>query len=236
MKDYKYTDEDITFYIQVYKEFVDVHVCLLKLRKVFKKSNIILLSDGDYDTRYKIFEKRFNVKFVMGRRLIGIENGGKMLERAFKIFLKNKTKYFIKIDPDTNVHRRFKYLLHGNIIFGTLEHETVTNKTKLDPPNVQGGFIGLPSKSIEKIIKSNILKSDKLLDYKKTYMKNIPELYILAERDKRISDDFMLRYICNELKINFVNFDEVFSSFFLIEEELEKDYAVTHPHKIRVVS
>ena len=51
------------------------------------------------------------------------------------IFFEQPTRYLLKIDPDTVIHRRFKYLPVRNGLFGTLQ-------TQVESPSIQGGCMG----------------------------------------------------------------------------------------------
>ena len=225
-----YCDKDITFYVQVFKEVADIRICLKYLRRYYKESRIILISDGDNDPRYRKIACRYKAEYIAGERLYTVENGGRMIQRMFNAYLEKPSDYLIKLDPDTRVHRRFRYLPYGKIIFGTLEWQTVGCKTPLNPPNVQGGCIGFTSVAAREITESGLLLSDELLDYRNTYADNF-DIIDRAENAGLISFDFITRYVCRCLNISPVPFDEVYSVYRGNIASHGEDYAVTHPHK-----
>ena len=229
---YDYCDKDITFYVQVFNDVADVRLCLKCLRKHYQESRIILISDGNHDPRCKKLAYRYNVEYIAGERLYTVENGGKMIQRMFNVYLKEPSNYLIKLDPDSRVHRRFRYLPQGKIIFGTLEWTTVGCKTPLDPPNVQGGCVGFTLIAAREITDSGLLLGDELLDYRGTYADNW-DIIDRAENAGLISFDFITRYVCRCLKIPPVPFEEVYSVYRGDIASHGQGYAITHPHKIQ---
>src|SRR5947207_3437638 len=105
-----YRDEDLTFFALTYHDYDATAECLADLRKHYPGSRVILRSDGDPDSRFPTLAASNEVDFRGESRLFGIENGGAVIERMFTLFLESPTPYLFKIDPDTVIHRRFKYL------------------------------------------------------------------------------------------------------------------------------
>ncbi|MEJ7711478.1 MAG: hypothetical protein WKF84_16830 [Pyrinomonadaceae bacterium] len=158
MKDYTdtYDDEDLTFYVQIYKDYLYAEACLRHLRRHYRRSRVIIISDGDDDPRYEQLAERYQADYTAGEALYPVENGGKMIQRMLDAFLTKPSSYFIKIDTDTRVHRRFRYLPKGRCVFGTLEWETSRGQAKLDFPNVQGGCTGFTLESAREIAESKL--------------------------------------------------------------------------------
>lgn len=232
MENIHYTpdDSDITFYIQVYRDFQDAEHCLKQLRLHYRTSRVIIISDGDNDSRYERLSSQFNTEYRKGERLYPVEHGGRMLQRMFDAFLEQPSSYLIKLDTDTRVHRRLQYTPRGKVVFGTLEWETHQGKTKLDFPNIQGGCLCFTLDSARAIADSKLLLSERLLDYRETYADN-PDIIARAQNVGLISSDFVIRYVCRQLNIPFIQFDEVKS---LYRGRIPSDgggFAVTHPHK-----
>ena len=71
------------------------------------------------------------------------------------IFFEQPTRYLLKIDPDTVIHRRFKYLPVRNGLFGTLQTQVVS-------PSVQGGCMGFTQQVARQILQSEMLRDSRL--------------------------------------------------------------------------
>lgn len=226
----QYDDGDLTFHLQVYRDYDYAAASLKHLRRIYPASRVIITSDGDDDPRYPALAARYQAEYTVGAKLYPIENGGKMVQRMLDAFLARPSKYLFKIDTDTRIHRRFRYLPQGRCIFGTLEWETLRGQFKLGYPNVQGGCVGFTLETAREMAESQLLLSEDLLDYRRTYADN-PDTVYRAEKKGIISTDFVTRYACMRLGIESVSFDEVFSIYRGDIPLNGKGYAVTHPHK-----
>ncbi|MDT4968323.1 MAG: hypothetical protein QOJ64_3060, partial [Acidobacteriota bacterium] len=151
----EYGDDDLTFFALVYKNYDATAECLLDLRRHYPSSRVILRSDGDPDPRFPILARRNEVDFRAEPRLFGIENGGAVIERMLVIFLEKPTRYLIKIDPDTVIHRRFQYLPIRSGLFGTPQGGEET-------PSIQGGCIGFTRDIAQRILQSGMLRDSRL--------------------------------------------------------------------------
>lgn len=226
----QYDDGDLTFYLQVYRDYDYAAACLKQLRRIYPHSRVIIISDGDDDSRYAPLAERYQAEYQAGEKLYPIANGGKMIQRMLDAFLAKPSKYLFKIDTDTRVHRRFRYLPQGRCIFGTLEWETLRGQFKLGYPSVQGGCVGFTLEAAREMAESRILLSPDLLDYRRTYADN-PDTVYRAEKKGIISTDFVTRYACMQLGIDSISFDEVYSLYRGDIPLNGKGFAVTHPHK-----
>src|ERR1051325_4483213 len=150
-----YCDDDLTFFALTYKDYEATVKCLRDLRKHYPVSRVILRSDGDPDPRFPLLARSNKVEFHQESRLFGIENGGAIIERMLELFLERPTRYLFKIDPDTVIHRRCKYLQVRSGVFGTLQCETET-------PSIQGGCMGFTRDAAEQILKSGRLRDSRL--------------------------------------------------------------------------
>lgn len=227
-----HADSALTFYLQVYRDPAAAAQCLRSLRRHYPRSRVIVLSDGDDDPRFAVLARKHGAEYHLGERLYPVENGGRMVHRMLEIFLESPSDFLIKIDTDTCVHRRFRYLPEGHAVYGTLEWQTWGCGTKLDFPNVQGGCTLYSLDAARRIVSSGLLLSDDLLDYEATYA-DTADIVARARDDGLISTDFVSRWVCRELGIMPQEFDEVRS---LYRGEIAKDgegFAVTHPHKLR---
>ena len=219
-----YRDEDLTFFAQVYKNYDAAAECLGDLRKHYPASRVILRSDGDSDPRFPTLAERNDAEFRSESRLFGIENGGAVIERMLVIFLERPTRYLFKIDPDTVIHRRFKYLPVRSGLFGTLqlEHET---------PSIQGGCLGITRDAAEQILRSGMLR-DRRLREPAEFINDSPYFVRMAHRARRCglaSFDWMVPWVAGELGISIYPFDEVNSGWRQAPPNPDQRYAVSHP-------
>lgn len=219
-----YCDDDLTFFALTYKNYDATAECLADLRKHYPESRVILRSDGDPDPRLPIIAKRHNTDFRGESRLFGIENGGAVIERMLVIFLEKPTRYLFKIDPDTVIHRRFRYLPVRSGLFGTLQCEQET-------PSVQGGCMGFTRDAAEQILRSEMLRDSRLREPAK-FINDSPYFFRMAHRADRCglaSFDWIVPWIAGELGIAIYSFDEVNSGWKQPPPNPEQRYAVSHP-------
>lgn len=219
-----YRDDNLTFFLLVYKDYDATTNCIRDLRKQFPTSRVIFRSDGDPDPRFALLAETNNVDFRGESRLFGIENGGEVIERMLVLFLERPTRYLFKIDPDTVIHRRFKYLPVRNGIFGTLQLEH-------DTPSVQGGCLGITHDAAELILRSQLLRDSRLREPAK-FINDSPYFFRMADRANRCglaSFDWILPWIASELEIPIYKFDEVNSGWKQAPPNPDLRYAVTHP-------
>ena len=219
-----YSDEDLTFFALTYKNYEATEECLADLRKHYSRSRVILRSDGDPDPRFPILAKRHRVDFRGESRLFGIENGGAVIERMLTIFLEQSTRYLFKIDPDTVIHRRFRYLPVRSGLFGTLQCEK-------DTPSVQGGCMGFTRDAAEQILESQMLRDSRLSEPAK-FIDDSPYFFRMAHRADRCglaSFDWTVPWIAGELGISIYSFDEVNSGWQQPPPNPDQRYAVSHP-------
>ena len=219
-----YREDDLTFFSLVYKDYDATMECVRDLRKHFPTCRVILRSDGDPDPRFLLLAEQNNVDFHGEPRLFGIENGGAIIERMLVLFLERPTRYLFKIDPDTVIHRRFKYLPVSRGIFGTLqlEHET---------PSIQGGCLGFTRDAAELILQSQMLRDSRLQEPDK-FINDSPYFVRMAHRANRCglaSFDWILPWIATELGIPIYSFDEVNSGWQQPPPNPNQRYAVSHP-------
>lgn len=224
-----YCDEDLTFFALTYKNYDATAECLTDLRKHYPKSRVILRSDGDPDPRFPLLSRRHSVDFRAESRLFGIENGGVVIERMLMLFLEKPTQYLFKIDPDTVIHRRFKYLPVPSGVFGTPQTEQET-------PSIQGGCMGFTRDAAEQILKSEMLRDSRLREPAK-FINDSPYFFRMAHRAHRCglaSFDWIVPWIASKLGISMYSFDEVNSGWQQPPPNPEQRYAVSHPRTATV--
>lgn len=222
-----YGDDDLTFFALTYKDYEATEECLGDLRRHYPGSRVILRSDGDPDLRFPILARQYNVDFRGESRLFGIENGGAVIERMLELFFGQPTRYLLKIDPDTVIHRRFGYLPVRDGLFGTPQggHEH---------PSIQGGCMGLTRAAAAQILQSKLLRDERLRDPAK-FINDSPYFVRMAHRASRCglaSFDWMLPWIASELKIPIYPFDEVNSGWQQPPPNPNQRYAVSHPRSM----
>jgi hypothetical protein len=219
-----YSDDDLTFFALVYRDYDAATACLKDLREHYPSSRVILRSDGDPDPRFPLLASGRSVDFHRESRLFGIENGGAVIERMIELFLERPTRYLFKIDPDTVIHRRFKYLPVRCGVFGTLQCEAKT-------PSVQGGCMGFTRDSADQILQSRMLRDKRLKDPAK-FISDSPYFFRMADRANRCglaSFDWIVPWVAGELGIPLYRFDEVNCGWQQPPPNPEGRYAVSHP-------
>ena len=221
-----YSDQDLTFFALAYQDYDATAECLTDLRKHYSTSRVILRSDGDPDPRLPLLAESNNVDFRSESRLFGIENGGAIIERMLVLFLERPTRYLFKIDPDTVIHRRFRYLPLRHGVFGTLQCEQ-------DTPSVQGGCMGFTRDVAEQILNSGLLRDCRLHEPAK-YIDDSPYFFRMTDRANRCglaSFDWIVPWVASELGIPLFAFDEVNSGWRQPPPSPEGRYAVSHPRR-----
>ncbi len=225
-----YCDDDLTFFALTYKDYEATAECLADLRKNYSESRVILRSDGDPDPRFQILAKRHKADFRGESRLFGIENGGAVIERMLALFLEKPTRYLLKIDPDTVIHRRFHYLPVRRGLFGTLQTEPET-------PSIQGGCMGFTRDAAEQILLSEMLRDGRLREPAK-FINDSRYFVRMADRANRCglaSFDWIVPWIASELGIPIYSFDEVNSGWQQAPPNPNQRYAVSHPRAVQLM-
>ena len=218
-----YGDDDLTFFALTYQDYEATAECLGDLRKHYSASRVILRSDGDPDPRLPILAQRHQVDFREETRLFGIENGGAVIERMLVLFMEEPTRYLLKIDSDTVIHRRFRYLPLRSGLFGTLQGGRAT-------PSIQGGCLGFTRDSAEQILRSDMLRDPRLREPAK-FVDDSPYFVRMTHRANRCglaSFDWILPWIARELGIPIYPFYEVNSDW----QQPSQRYAVSHPRAV----
>ena len=221
-----YCDGDLTFFALTYKNYDATAECLRDLRAHYSSSRVILRSDGDPDPRLPILAEHHNADFREESRLFKIENGGAVIERMLELFAEKPTRYLFKIDPDTVIHRRFRYLPTRNGLFGTLQG-------RLTHPSIQGGCLGLTQDAAEQILRSNLLRDSRLKNPEK-FIGDSPYFVRMAHRASRCglaSFDWIVPWVARELGIPIFAFAEVNSGWKQPPPNSNQRYAVSHPRR-----
>jgi len=219
-----FKDDHLTFFALTYENYEATAECLMDLRKHYPSSRVILRSDGDTNPQLPILAERYRVDFRGEGRLFGIQNGGAIIERMLMLFCERPTSYLLKIDPDTVIHRRFKYLPVRNGLFGTLQ-------TEEESPSIQGGCMGFTREAVEQILQSEMLRDSRLKE-PHNFINDSPYFFRMADRANRCglaSFDWIVPWIASALGIPMYAFDEVNSGWQMAPPNPDQRYAVTHP-------
>ncbi|MBL4672052.1 MAG: DUF4214 domain-containing protein [Arenicella sp.] len=221
-----YTDDDLSFFMGTYKDAERAEGALSRLRQHYPNAALQIRSDGDPDPANERLSKRFKANYTEGERLYPIENGGALVAKTFELFLRQPRAFFLKIDPDTSIDRRFDYLLDQVAVFGSLQH----TRARL---SVQGGFTGATRETVEKIVDSGLLLDPRLRNPKK-YQDQSSYFRRMAMRSQRCglsSFDWILGWASAELGIPILPFDEVHcrwkANINFSNDDLK--FALTHP-------
>ena len=217
-----YTDADLTFYLQVCRDYQRADWCLQNLRRHFPTSRVIVISDGDPDRRYAAFIDRHRVEYHIGEELYPLWHGGRIIERLLGCWGAN-TAYLFKLDTDTLVQRRFRWLPGEELsVFG-------------NGVPTQGGCIGFTRAAGAKLLNSGLLTHPVLTRPEQSWAvmadgtMNSVALSIVR-RDGRVRTDWLIGWCCRQLSIPQIHFAEVFSQWRdPVPDGL--DVAVSHPHK-----
>jgi hypothetical protein len=222
-------DEGITFYLTVHRDLLLAERCVRLIRQHYPGSPILMVSDGDDDPGYTQLGRRYALDYRPDRWLYGLPSRGALLLRMLRGFLQAPTPWLIKVDTDTLIHRRLRWLPVGMCVFGTLEQTTSSRHEPLDPPNVQGGCVGMTQAAATRLLESGALESPWLADPRATWASCLDMTERLASG--LVSFDFMLRWACIQARVSIVEFPEVLSQWRGPVANARQRYALTHPHK-----
>ncbi len=222
-----YADSDLTFFMGMYQDLERAKIALQELRKHFSDARVVVRSDGDSSTDNRLLESMFDVEYYEETRLYPVENGGAMIQRVLSLYLENPTPYLIKLDTDTKVHRRFRYLPTENGVFGSLQ------KSLNGCFSIQGGCVGFSELAASAIVESGILNDARLKD-PNAHRRESRYFARIGNRAKRCnltSFDWVVGWAAYELEIPQFEFREIHSRGEAKHSADNQDlrYAMTHP-------
>jgi len=222
----QYSDRDLTFVMHVYRDHDLAQWCLGNLRQQYPDARVTVISEGDPDPRHREFIERFAVEYIEGNRLYPIEHGGRLIHRFLASYLQKPTRWLFKIDPDTGIHRRFRYL-PASPIFGSFNPGNIS---------LQGGCIGFSREAAYRLYNSGLLLAEELKDYRRTWARHpqgqlIPAVMQRAQVQGLISVDWIVAYCCRRLGISQQSFDDICCTWKTYVPNPQLRYAVTHPCK-----
>ncbi len=216
----------------VFRNFELTDASLQELRDHFPRARVVVRSDGDSDPRYRVLSRRYGVDYRAEERLFSARHGGAVVQRMFEIFLEKPTAYLFKIDPDTQIHRRFRYLPAETAMFGTVQGAP-------DYLSIQGGCIGFTRDAAERISDSRLLLDPTLRDCRADWPSHLAKL-ARRKRDQGLASfDWSLGWAADQIGIPLIDFPEVYSIYgevVSLPEEEKSTYAVTHPKLVSEAS
>ena len=216
-----YVDTDLTFALHTYHDAELANWCMGNVRKQFPDCRIILLSDGDTDARLPAFAEKNNAEFSITERLMLTNKGTEFLKNRLAKFMLKPTKFLLKIDPDSGVHRRFRYLpaydVFGNVVYGS----------NIGPKEVYGGFVGTSLQAVTEMLASGVLDSAELKSVLRTWKVEDNGTLLLNEDGAYID-------ACNRLDFEIGPFPEI-RTLFKYKKNRNNRYAITHPCKDMVL-
>lgn len=225
-------DLNIAFYMRVYKEDQKLaHVSLKFIRKFYKKSTIFIVSDGVYDLSLTQLANEFEAELWLTPRLYEPQFGGRIVSSQLSLWSQVSANYFVKIDPDAIMYRRFKNLPSNPGIYGSMQHgdrmgEKVTS--------IQGGCTLHVGRSTigplsEALLDNKIITNPEIWGGKRV-MNRLSTIGIT-------SDDWIREYAARVANVKIEHYSEINSVWKppaplnqIIDGEYQ--YAVTHPHKV----
>jgi hypothetical protein len=222
-----YSDEDLTFFMVVFRNFELAAETLQELRDHFPRSRVVVRSDGDPDPRYSVLNGRYELDYRSEERLFSARHGAAVVQRMLDIYLEQPTAYLFKIDPDTEIHRRFRYLPADSSMFGTLQGTP-------DYLSIQGGCLGFTRDAAERIASSRLLlQLDRILrDKRVDWPSHLARFAKRARETGLASFDWSLGWVADEIGIRLIDFLEVYCTYGTVVSvpiEEKDTYAVTHP-------
>lgn len=222
-------DDELTFCLQVFRDHGLARTCLRAVRRAYPEARLVVVSDGDDDPRWPVLCARFRAEYARGERLYAVEHGGRIVARLLDLHLARPTRWLLRIDTDTRVHRRFRRLPRGTCVFGTLERRTYAHGEILEPPVVQGGCLGFTLEAVQRLRASGVFEDPALRDYAATWADTRDALE--RARGGRVSFDHLLRHGCRQAHVELRACEEVHSCWRGRVRNPGLRYAVTHPHK-----
>lgn len=220
LKQVSYTDQDITFFVQVFEEGDYAVQQVSRIRAMYPKARIIVRSDGgsfvgaDWSS--------VGVEFYAEERLFTAQSGGSSVHRMLELYAARPSTYLIKVDPDSAFHRRLAFFPAADGLFGSLQESGGCR-------SVQGGFLGMTRTAAMEILSSKLLDSHAL---RAPSPESAGYLGILGRRAKRIglaSFDWSLGWCASNLRIAMTDFSEVNCQWLEPPANPNAKFAVTHP-------
>ena len=192
---------ELCFMITVYKETKMLELCLKYLRINYYDENVVVISEGDNDSKLLELARKFRFKLLLGGKIKLIKYGMNWWHRWVYNVSNINAQYYIKLDPDTKITRKFKDFPDADL-FG--KYNFIDRYGYVSRDLIQGCCKGLSRRAINLLLESQICLSDRYLDISfrregcrfKKYLDHISE-------DKCLFD------MINRLGLTWKNWEEV---------------------------
>lgn len=218
----------LCWFIQTSGDREPLERTLARLRQLYVESRVLVVSDGDPDPEIARACATHGAAFTLGERLFGVEHGGAPVQRMLEQFLTTDADILIKIDPDTDVRRRFTTLPDPSevAVYGTVQ-SAGDDRNRL--VSIQGGCIIVTRRAAERLASSARLLSDRL---RPPAIAWAVSAYSRARAAAGLTSyDWTLGWACRELGVPSRNHREVFSRYRanLFDQLSFRRAAVVHP-------
>jgi hypothetical protein len=227
-------NKKICFFMGVYKDQHFAKLRLQELNSIYGEGevDIVVISDGIVDEDFAEFCKGIHSLHyeVAERRKCSIEYGGEWIERFIKKCLElSNFDILIKIDPDTKLFRKFKYIPPEQY-FGSIRFK----RNSLEQ-YVQGGCKGLTRKACVEILNSGFLRDEQYYGNNKFAYRRFSNTYLReneeAESTLVMVEDAVLLDAVKRLALTIGHWDDVncWTPTFAPSNLMDGDYAAVHP-------
>jgi hypothetical protein len=218
----------VLWFIQTYRDLHRLRPSLARLRTVYPDAPVLVVSDGDPDPEVERVCRACAAEFRLGSRMFGVDLGGEPVQRMLDVFLEADADILIKIDPDTDVRRRFSLMpppmspsIYGTVQTAGSQHNRLVS--------IQGGCIVVPRKAASILARSGLLRSERL---KPPALEWAVDSVLLTRVESGLTSyDHTLGWACRELGLHCKAHPEVFSRYRpnIIDTLIDHGAAVSHP-------
>ncbi len=191
-----------------------------QLRFLYPGARIVVRSDGGGRSFHRWED--IGIEFYNEERLFTISNGGAVVQRMLELYDYKPRPYLIKIDPDTLLARRLRYLPRKEGLFGTLQGP-------ISSRSIQGGFIGISRTAALSILESGLLLDSNLKNPDSSGGPYMAHLRRRADRTGLTSFDTLLGWAASCLGLELFAFPEVCCDWKQAPDNQGLRWAMTHP-------
>ena len=213
-------DDLFTFYMQVCGDEALAEASLSRLRRHYPAARLVLCSDGGDPLALSVLGEQFAAEMHAGKALYGVENGGKLWQRIFDLYLKKPTAFLVKIDPDTRIDRTFTQMPPSDSVSGS----------RLASGFIQGGCIIIPERVAQRLSAPGILYGDPMKHWA-SYFSVTKPTWFTPPGPPRIHTDWLLHRACQTLGIPTKAHPEIASEWMELRDNTHQAYAALHPDK-----
>ena len=221
-------DVRVFWFIQTCRDRSRLRKTLVSLRALYPDAQVSVVSDGDPDPEIARVCETHSAGFTLRSPLFGAEHGGEPVQQMLEAFLATDADVLIKIDPDTNVRRRFSRLpsRRDSSLYGTVQ-SAGSESNRLT--SIQGGCIIIPRQAAMLLAGSSLLRSERLKPPALEWA--VGEALAARAASGLTSYDWTLGWACRELGLLSKDHSEVFSRHkpSLMDALAERRVAVSHP-------